>query len=155
MPNSQALIESTQAGGIMHWLLAISNIVNADSKLAPNKAIQRRLQELIETYGADKVWEAVKQYSIAIGMSNAPFVEALFQSCPDLPELIKTVEATLEALNQWFEQNAAVVTRFHKVSTAALRASPVIEWQFESSPATAEDLRPILDLLFRKREDIP
>jgi hypothetical protein len=155
MVNSQVTLESTQPDGIMQWLIAISKVVNVDSRLTPNKATQKRLQELIETYGPEKVWEGIKQFAIAIGMTNASFVEALFRSYPDLPELLKTEEAAHEALSQWFEQNSALVTRFHKVSTAALRASPVIEWQFESSPATAEDLKPILDLTFRKREDIP
>ena len=155
MTNSQMTAESAQPDDIMQWLIAISKVANADSRLTPNKATQKRLQELIETHGPENVWEGIKQFAIAIGMTNASFVEALFRSYPDLPELLKTEEAAHEALSQWFEQNSALVTRFHKVSTAALRASPVIEWQFESSPATAEDLRPILDLLFRKREDIP
>ncbi len=152
MPNSQALTESTQAGGIMHWLLSISNIVNADSRLAPNKAIQKRLQELIKTYGPDKVWDGIRQFSTALGLTNAPFVEALFQSCPDLPELIKTEKATLEALNQWFEQNAEDVTRFHRISSAMLRANPVVEWKVEPLSDANTDFKPIMDMLFRNTE---
>ena len=154
MSNAQATVGLTQPSGIMQWLLAISKIVNADSRLEPDKAVQKRLQELIETYGSEKVWEATKQFSMALGMPTALFVEALFQGYPDLPDSLKTEKAAHEALNQWFEQNSALVTWSHKVSTAALRASPVIEWQFESSPATAEDLKPILDMIFRKREDM-
>lgn len=154
MSNAQATVESIQPNGIMQRLIAISQVVNADSRLTPNKAIQKRLQELIETYGAEKVWEAVKQFSMALGMPNAPFVEALFQSYPNLPDLLETEKTAHEALNQWFEQNSALVTRFHKVSTAALRASPVIDWQFASSPVSDEELKPILDLIFRKREDM-
>ena len=155
MTNSQVMLESTQPDGIMQWIIAISEVVNADSRLTPNKATQKRLQELIETYGQEKVWDGIKQYSMALGMANASFVEALFRSYPDLPDSLKTEEAAHEALNQWFEQNSAVVTRFHQVALAALRANPVIEWQFESPPATVEDLKPILDLIFHKREDMP
>ena len=155
MTNSQVTVESTQPDGIMQWLIAISKVVNADSRLTPNEATQKRLQELIETYGKEEVWNGIKQFSIALGMTNASFVEELFRSYPDLPASLKAEESAHEALNRWFEQNSALVTRFHKVSTAALRANPVIEWQFDSLPATAEDLKPILDMIFHNREDMP
>ncbi len=87
MTNSQVTLESTQPDGIMQWLIAISEVVNADSRLTPNKATQKRLQELIETYGPEKVWEGIKQFAIAIGMTNASFVEALFRIYPELSRL--------------------------------------------------------------------
>jgi hypothetical protein len=91
---------------------------------------------------------------MALGMTNALFVETLFRSYPDLPELLKTEEAGHEALNQWFEQHTALVTRFYKISSAALRASPVVEWKIEPLPDTAEDLKPVMDLVFRKTEGV-
>ena len=154
MSESKTTLESTQSSGIMQWLIAISKIVNADNRLVSNKAVQKRLQEFIEIYGAESVWGASKQLSTVFGMPNAQFVEALFQSYPNLPEILKQEEVTRETLNQWFEQNSAFVTRFHKVATTALRVNPVIEWQSKSSQSTPEDIEPILDLIFHTREDV-
>ena len=59
MTNSQVTAESAQPDGIMQWLIAISKVANADSRLTPNKATQKRLQELIETHGPENVWEGI------------------------------------------------------------------------------------------------
>lgn len=154
MSNAQTMVEAKQPNDIMQWLIAVSNVVNADSKLSPNKAIQLRLQELIDTHGSDKVWEGMKQLSTIFGITNASFIEGLFHHCPALPELIKKDVSLRCALERWFEQNSDPVNRFQKVATASLRANPVIDWQFTSPPATDEDLKPILDIIFQKREDI-
>ena len=149
MTNSQI---STEPGGIISWLQEISKTVNADNKLAPNKAIQKRIQNMIEVYGAERIWEGIKQLSMVFDISDTSIVEALYDNYPDLPSLIKKEGVTREALSQWCEQNTSLVTKFRETSSAALRANPVIEWQVDSSPDTAESIKPIMDLLFRKTE---
>jgi hypothetical protein len=152
MPNSQPLVDSIQPGDFMHWLLAILKKINADNRLAPDKAVQKRLQELIETYGPEKVWEAIKRYSMALGMPNASFMETLFQNYPELPDLFDTDNTLNEALNQWLDQNTEAVTRFRKTSSVMLRANPVIEWKVDPLSDVNKDFEPIMDMLFRNTE---
>ncbi len=141
-----------QTGDIMQWILAIVEKVNQDSKLAPNKAIQKRMQETIDIYGSTKVWEAIKQFSINLGTNNALFMEDLFHKCPDFPDLFETDKTLPPALNQWFEHHSVEVNRFYRVTSAILRANPAIEWEFDKSSDTDRDLTPIMDMLFRNTE---
>lgn len=152
LSNSQATVESVPSSGIMRWLLAILQVVNASGKLAPEKAIMKALQELINTYGAEKVWEGIKQLSLMFGIADASSIEALFNSHPDLPELLKTDHEARKALDGWFEQHSPLVTRFHKISSAMLRLNPVVEWQTQPLPDTGEDLKPLMDFLFHEKE---
>lgn len=152
MTNSQVSTESAEPRGIISWLQEIAKTINADNKLAPNKAIQKRIQNMIEVYGAERIWEGIKQLSRIFDMTDTSIVEALFENYPDLPDLIKKEEVAHEALSRWCEQNTSLVTKFRETSTAALRANPVIEWQIDSSPDTTESIKPIMDLLFRKTE---
>ena len=140
------------AHDMMQWVSAMVEKVNQTSRLAPNRAIQKRLQEMINTYGSARLWEAIKQYSTTLGMTNASFMEQLFYKCPDLPDLFETDKALPEALNQWFEHNAEDVTRFHKVFSAMLRANPVIEWKVEPLSNANGDFAPIMDMIFRNTE---
>ena len=152
MTNSQISTESAKPRDIISWLQEISKIVNADNKLAPNKAIQKRVQNMIEVHGAEKIWEGIKQLSRIFDITDTSIIEALYENYPDLPSLIKKDEVAYEALSRWCEQNTVLVTKFRETSTAVLRANPVIEWQVVSSPDTAESIKPIMDLLFRKTE---
>ena len=148
----QVTTESAKPGDLISWLQEITKIVNADNKLAPNKAIQKRIQNMIELHGAERIWEGIKQLSRIFDMTNTSIVEALYENYPDLPDLIKKDEVAHEALSRWCEQNSVLVTKFRETSTAALKANPVIEWQINSSPDTTESIKPIMDLLFRKTE---
>ena len=94
---------------IVSWLLAIAEVVNTGSRLAPQKAFQKQLQELIDIYGSERVWEGIKQLSLTFGLADALTVEALFQSHPDLPSLLRNKEEAKRALSQWFERNSARV----------------------------------------------
>ena len=141
-----------QTGDIMKWILAIVEKVNQDSKLAPNKAIQKRMQETIDIYGSAKVWEAIKQFSINIGSNKAMLMEELFHKCPNFPDLFETDKTIPPALNQWFEHHSVEVNRFQRVTSAMLRANPAVEWEFDTSPDTDRDLTPIMDMLFRNTE---
>ena len=152
MSDSQAKAESTQPIGIMRWLLAILQVVNAGGKLAPEKAIMKALQELVNTYGAEKVWEGVKHLSLMFGIAGASSTEALFNSHPDLPELLKTDREARKALNDWFEKHSALVRQFHKISLAVLRLSPAVEWEVEPSPDCGNDLTTVMGMLFQKKE---
>jgi hypothetical protein len=136
----------------MRWLLAILQVVNAGGKLAPEKATMKAQQELINTYGAEKVWEGIKQLSLMFGIASASSTEALFNGRPDLPELLKTNPEARKALNDWFEEHSALVTQFHKISLAVLRLSPVVEWEVKPSSDCGTDLRTIVDMLFREKE---
>ena len=111
-----------------------------------------RIQNMIEVYGSERIWEGLKQLSTIFGMTDTSIVEALYENYPNLPGLIKKEEVAHEALSQWYEQNTVLVTKFRETSTAVLRANPVIERQVDSSPDTAESIKPIMDLLFRKTE---
>jgi len=136
----------------MRWLLAILQEVNAGGKLAPEKVIMKALEELINTYGAGKVWEEIKQLSLMFGIAGASSTEALFISRPDLPELLKTDREARKVLNDWFEEHSALVTRFHKISLAVLRLSPSVEWEVKPSPDCGTNLRTVMDTLFEKKE---
>jgi hypothetical protein len=137
---------------MMQWLFAMANKINETDKLAPNKAIQKRLQEMINIYGSTRLWEAIKQFSTTLGMNNASFMEDLFHKCPELPDLFETDKTLPPALNQWFEHHSVEVNRFHRVTSAILRANPAIEWEFDTSSDTDRDLTPIMDILFRNTE---
>jgi hypothetical protein len=152
MCNSQATVESAPSNGIMRWLLATLQVVNAGGKLAPEKAIMKALQELINTYGAEIVWEGIKQLSLMFGIADASRTEALCNSHPDLPELLKSDREARKALSGWFEEHSALVTQFHKNSLAVLRLSPAVEWEVKPSPDCGNDLRTVMDMLFRKKE---
>ncbi|BAZ97296.1 MAG: hypothetical protein AMXMBFR85_07920 [Dehalococcoides mccartyi] len=142
----------SQTGDIMHWILAIIEKVNQDGKLAPNKAVQLRMQETIGIYGSAKVWEAIKQFSINLGSNKALLMEELFQKYPDFPDLFDTDKTFPSALNQWFEHHSIEVNRFHRVASAILKANPAVEWEFDTSSDTDRDLTPIMDMLFRNTE---
>ena len=152
MSNSQVMAESTQPSSIMHWLIATLQVVNAGGKLAPEKAITKASLELINIYGAQRVWEEVKQLSLMFRIADISSTEALFHSHPDLPELLKTDHEACKALDEWFEQHSELATQFHKMSSAILRLSPVVEWKVESLPETGKDLNSIMDLLFHSTE---
>ncbi len=141
-----------QTGDIMQWILAIVEKVNQDGKLAPNKAVQLRMQETIDIFGSAKVWEAIKQYSINLGSNKALLMEDLFQKCPDFPNLFDKDKTFPSALNQWFEHHSVEVNRFHRVASAILRANPAVEWEFDTSSDNDRDLTPIMDILFRNTE---
>jgi hypothetical protein len=141
-----------QTGDIMKWILAIVEKVNQDSKLASNKAIQKRMQEIIDIYGSTKVWEAIKQFSINLGSNKALLMEELFHKYPDFPDLFETDKTVPPALNQWFEHHSVEVNRFHRVTSAMLKANPAVEWEFDTSPDADRDLTPIMDMLFRNTE---
>ena len=85
MTNSQISTESAEPGGIISWLQEIAKTVNADNKLAPNKAIQKRIQNMIEVYGSERIWEGLKQLSTIFGMTDTSIVEALYENYPNLP----------------------------------------------------------------------
>ena len=53
-----------QTGDIMKWILAIVARVNQDSKLAPNTAIQKRMQETIAREDTESIELARKQKTI-------------------------------------------------------------------------------------------
>lgn len=103
-----------ECSDIMTWLLAILEIVNSGGRLAPQKAIQKQLQELVDTYGSNTVWEGIKQSSMTFGIGDAPYAEALFRSHPNLPSLLQT-EETAKKINQWFEQKSAIVRQAHQL----------------------------------------
>lgn len=115
MSNSQVTAESTQSSSIMHWLLATLQVVNAGSKLAPEKAITKVLLELISIYGVEGVWERVKQLSLTFRIADASSTEALFHSHPNLPILLGNDEEYKRALSQWFEDNSARVDQMHRL----------------------------------------
>ncbi|MDD4873542.1 MAG: hypothetical protein PHE15_00980 [Dehalococcoidales bacterium] len=141
-----------QTGDFMQWILAMAEKINQNGRLAPTKAIQKRMQETIDIYGSTKVWEAIKQFSINLGTNNVLFMEDLFHKCPELPDLFETDKTLPPALNQWFEHHSVEVNRFHRVTSAILRANPAIEWEFDTSSDTDRDLTPIMDILFRNTE---
>lgn len=136
----------------MKWILAIVEKINQDSKLAPNKAVQLRMQETIDIYGSAKVWEAIKQFSTNLGSNKALLMEELFLKCPDFPDLFETDKTVRPALTQWFEHHSVEVNRFHRVASAILKANPAVEWEFDTSSDTDRDLTPIMDMLFRNTE---
>ncbi len=113
---------------IVDWLLAILQVVNASGRLAPQKAIQKRLQELVDTYGSDTVWEGLRQLSMTFGIGNVPYAELQFQSHPDLPSLLQTEESA-EKINQWFQEKAPIVSQAHKLFSGLAKLTP-------PSPAT-------------------
>ena len=115
MSNSRVTVESTQPSGIMHWLIAMLQVVNAGGKLAPEKAITKALLELINTYGAERVWEGIKHVPETFGMVDALAGEALFQSHPDLPSILRNEERAKKALSQWFEDNSEKVHQAHQL----------------------------------------
>jgi len=149
MTNSQV---SSKPGGIISWLQEVSKTVNADNKLAPNKAIQKRIENMIEVHGAEKIWEGVEQLSRTFDMMDSSRVEALYENYPELPDLIKKEEVLKEAFNRWCEQNSGLITKFRETSTAVLKANPVIERQVDSSPGMDTNIEPIMDFLFRKKD---
>ena len=152
MTNLQVTTESAKPGDLISWLQEISKIVNADNKLAPNKAIQKRIQNMIELHGTERIWEGIKQLSRIFDMTNTSIVEALYENYPELPDLIKKEEVLKEAFDHWCEQNSGLITKFREASTAALRANPVIERHVDSSPEMDTNIEPIMDFLFRKKE---
>jgi hypothetical protein len=152
MCNSQATAESAQPRDIMDWLLAILQVVNEGGKLAPEKAITKGLQELVNTYGAERFWEGVKQLSLMFGVADAPGIEALFQSHPDLPEFLKIDQEAHKALDHWFEQHSEFVTGFHKIASSIFRLTPIVERQVQPLPDTSGDLDSLLDFLFHDKE---
>lgn len=98
---------------ILYWLLAILDVVNASSKLAPHKASQKCLQDLVDTYSSEGVWEVIKRVSMTFGIGDALAVEELFRSHRNLPTLLKTEEAQT-ALSQWFERNSPMLGQLHQ-----------------------------------------
>jgi len=115
LSNTKTRAESTQPSGIIHWLLAILQVVNTGGRLAPQKAFQKQLQDLLDAYGSERVWEGIKQLSLTFGLADAPSVEALFQSHPDLPRLLRSEEEFNRALSQWFEKNSEKVHQVHQL----------------------------------------
>lgn len=99
---------------IMSWLLAIAEVLNSGGRLAPQKAIQKQLQELVDTYGSDAVWQVIKQFSMTLGIGDAPYAEAQFRSHPDLPNLLQTEESA-KKINHWFQEKSAIVSQAHQL----------------------------------------
>lgn len=93
---------------IMSWLLAIVEVLNSGGRLAPQKATQKLLEEWVDMYGSETCWQGIKHFSKTFGMADALGVEALFQSCLHLPNLLKTEEGQ-RVLRQWFNDNSAKV----------------------------------------------
>lgn len=153
MSNEQATAGAVEPMGIMDWLLAMLQLVNADSKLAPPKATQKRAKELIDAYGPDSVWQMIKAWALTFNISNPSVAEELFQKRPDLPHVIKTDEACQAALGQWFAQNRGLVALVHKISSTVLKAKPVVEWETGESTDVGEGFGPITELLFQNREE--
>ena len=112
--SSSEISPQKESHDIMHWLLAISEVVNAGSRLAPQKATQKRLQEMVNTYGAENVWETIKQVSTILSIGNAPYAETQFRSYPNLPAILQTEESA-KKINQWFKENSAIVDDFHRL----------------------------------------
>lgn len=128
-----------QPHDIMHWLLAILEVVNTGGRLAPQKAIQKLLQELVDNYGSERVWEGIKQFSMTFGIADASGVEALFRSQPDLPSVLKTEEAAQTALSQWFEKNSAKVGQAHQLFYGLGKlVPPTTTTKFAKGEATPE-----------------
>ena len=100
---------------IMIWLLAIAEVVNSGGRLAPEKATQKLLKEWLDTYGPETCWRGIKHFSKTFGMADALAVEALFQSHPDLPSLLRNEEGAKKALSQWFEDNSEKVHQAHQL----------------------------------------
>lgn len=115
LSNSEATSEATQPSGIMYWLLAILQVVNTSGKLAPQKAFQKLSQELVDSYGPLRVWEGIKQLSLTFGLADVLTVEALFQSHPDLPSILRNEERAKKALSKWFEDNSEKVYKAHQL----------------------------------------
>lgn len=116
MSHSQDTIASPdrEYPSIMSWLLAIAEVLNSGGRLAPQKAIQKQLQELVDTYGSDAVWQVIKQFSMTLGIGDAPYAEAQFRSHPDLPNLLQTEESA-KKINHWFQEKSAIVSQAHQL----------------------------------------
>lgn len=142
---------------IMHWLLAILEVVNAGGRLAPQKAIQKQLQELVDTYGSDAVWQGIKQFSMIFSIANASGVEVLFHSHPDLPSLLKTEEAAQRALSRWFEENSAIVRQAHQLFYGLVKLVPPSTTnkfaKGEATPEQREILGKVSQILEKENND--
>ena len=99
---------------VLSWLLAIVEVVNTGSRLAPQKAFQKQSQELIDVYGSVKVWEGIKNFSETFKIADIRTIETLFESYPDLPNILVNEEETKKALGQWFENNSEKVQQTHQ-----------------------------------------
>ena len=100
---------------IMTWLLAILEVVNSDGKLAPQKAIQKLLEEWVDNYGPETCWRGIKHFSKNFRMADDLSVEALFQSHPDLPSILQNEERAKKAFSQWLEDNSEKVYQAHQL----------------------------------------
>jgi len=116
MSHSQDTIASPdrEYPSIMSWLLAIAEVLNSGGRLAPQKAIQKQLQELVDTYGSDAIWQMIKQFSMTLGIGDAPYAEAQFRSHPDLPNLLQTEESA-KKISHWFQEKSAIVSQAHQL----------------------------------------
>ncbi len=141
---------------IMPWLLAIAKVVNTGGRLAPQKAFQKQLQELIDVYGSEKVWEGIKQLSLTFGLADALTIEALFQSHPDLPSLLRSEEEVKRTLNRWFEENSGRVDQARHLFHSLGRLMPITTTsQFTEGAANSEQrevLAKVSDILAKEGE---
>ena len=157
LSNSEATAESIQPSGIMHWLLAILQVVNTGGKLAPEKATLKALHDLINNYGTERVWEGIKHFSKTFGMADTLAVEVLFQSHPDLPSLLSNEEGAKKALSQWFEDNSARVDQarqlFYRLGKLVPYGTTSKFTEGEVTPEHQKILGEVFQILRKERND--
>jgi len=144
-----------ECSDIMPWLLTIAEVVNTGGRLAPEKATQKLLKEWVDMYGSETCWRGIKHFSKTFGMADAPGVEALFQSCLHLPNLLKTEEGQ-RVLRQWFNDNSAKVDEARRLFHVLGKLLPITTTsQFAEGAANAEQrevLAKVSDILAKEGE---
>jgi hypothetical protein len=102
------------------WLLDSLSILNKETKLAPAEATQQGLQELLNGIG----WARVKEVLIAFGFSDAlAAAEAVAESCPHFPELLKSAEGQA-AVQNFYEEHASQMMNFRKAMVELMGLTP-------------------------------
>lgn len=107
-------------GKFEDWLLDSLSILNGEGKLAPAKAAQRRVRELLEDTGWAKVREGLTAFGFGDAVAGA---EAVAESCPDFPELLKS-EAGQAAISEFFERHSTQVAELHGTMVRLMRLTP-------------------------------
>lgn len=145
-----------ECSDIMPWLLAIAEVVNSGGRLTPQKGTRKMLRDWVDTYGPETCWRGLKHFSKTFGMANAPDVEALFQSHPHLPNLLKTGEGQ-RIVSQWFNDNSATVDQARRVFHALGKLVPItITSKFTEGEVTPEHkkiLGEVFQILGKERND--
>ena len=99
-------MSQVEAENLTSWLKDVYAVINEGGRLAPAKASQKMIGQLLNEVDGD----GLLQVAETLGVVQSEPIQELAKQVPDLADRLSTEEGQL-TIKEWFERNSGVVAR--------------------------------------------